>query len=113
MTTYLKCHNGYIKRGIMQTANVGIREAKMNLSKYLKKVQKGTELIITDRGRPIGKIVPIQNEDLSLEDRIKIMVDRGVIEKISSKRLNKIPPPIPVSDNIAQKFLREDRDSNE
>ncbi len=97
----------------MQSANIGIREAKMNLSKYLKKVQKGTELIITDRGRPIGKIVPIQNEDLSLEDRIKIMVDREVIEKISSKRLHKIPPPIPVSDNIAQKFLREDRDRNE
>jgi len=97
----------------MQSANVGIREAKMNLSKYLKQVQKGTEFIITDRGRPIGKIVPIQNEDLSLEDRIKIMVDRGVIEKISSKRLHKIPPPIPVAENIAQKFLREDRDRNE
>ncbi len=97
----------------MQTANVGIREAKMNLSKYLKQVQKGTELIITDRGRPIGKIVPIQNEDLSLEARIKIMVDRGIIEKTTSQRLKKIPPPIPVSDNIAQKFLREDRDRNE
>ena len=97
----------------MHSANIGIREAKMNLSKYLKKVQKGTEFIITDRGRPIGKIVPIQNQDLSLEDRIKIMVDRGVIEKISSKRIIKIPPSIPVSDNTAQEFLQEDRDNDE
>ncbi len=97
----------------MQSTNIGIREAKMNLSKYLKQVQKGTELIITDRGRPIGKIVPLQNEDLSLEDRIKIMVDQGVIEKISSKRLKKIPPPIPVPDDTAQKFLQQDGDRDE
>ena len=96
----------------MQSANIGIREAKMNLSKYLKQVQKGNELIITDRGRPIGKIVPIQDEDLSVEDRIKIMVNQGVIEKISSKRLKKIPASIPVSDNIAQKFLQQDRNQD-
>jgi prevent-host-death family protein len=94
----------------MQSASVGIRDAKIHLSKYLKLVQKGTEVIITDRGRPVGKIVPIQNVDLPLADRIKILEERGLIEKISTKRLNKIPSPIPVTANIAQKFLQEDRD---
>ena len=95
----------------MQSANVGIRDAKMHLSKYLKMVQKGTEVIITDRGRPVGKIVPIQNVDLPLADRIKILEERGLIEKISTKQLTKIPSPIPVPINIAQKFLQEHRDN--
>ena len=94
----------------MQSASVGIRDAKMHLSKYLKMVQKGTEVIITDRGRPVGKIVPIQSKDLTLEDRIKVLEDQGLIEKQSTKRMKKIPSPIPVSDNIAQKFLQEDRE---
>jgi len=94
----------------MQSASVGIRDAKMHLSKYIKMVQKGTEVIITDRGRPVGKIVPVQNEDLTLEERIKVLEDQGLLEKLSTKRLKKIPSPIPVPDNIAQKLLQEDRE---
>ena len=94
----------------MQSASVGIRDAKMHLSKYIKMVQKGTEVIITDRGRPVGKIVPIQNEDLTLEERIKVLEDQGLIEKQSTESMQKIPSPIPVSDNVAQQFLREDRE---
>ena len=67
-------------------------------------------MIITDRGRPVGKIVPIQNKDLSLEERVKALEDQGLIEKQSTKHMQKIPSPIPVPDNIAQKFLQEDRD---
>ena len=94
----------------MQSASVGIRDAKMHLSKYIKMVQKGTEVIITDRGRPVGKIVPIRNEDLNLEERVKVLEDQGLIEKQSTKRMRKIPSPIPVSDNVAQQFLQEDRE---
>ena len=96
----------------MQSASVGIRDAKMHLSKYLKMVQKGTEVIITDRGRPVGKIVPVQHQDLSLEERIKILEDQGLLNKISTKRLKKIPSPILVSGNVAQKFLQEDREND-
>jgi prevent-host-death family protein len=42
----------------MKSLRIGIREAKINLSKLLKNVQKGKEIIITDRGKPVGKIVP-------------------------------------------------------
>jgi prevent-host-death family protein len=96
----------------MQSASIGIRDAKMHLSKYLKMVQKGTEVIITDRGRPVGKIVPIQNKDLSLEERVKALEDQGLIEKQSTKHMQKIPSPIPVPDDITQKFLQEDRDDD-
>ncbi len=95
----------------MLSSIVGIRDAKMHLSKYLKLVQKGTEVIITDRGRPVGRIVPIEAVDLSLEDRIKRMEDQGLIEKHSRKIRRSIPPPIPLADGIAQNFLQEDRDN--
>ncbi len=94
----------------MQSASVGIRDAKMHLSKYIKMVQRGTEVIITDRGRPVGKIVPIQKKDLTLEERIKVLEDQGLIEKQTTKHMKKIPSPIPVSENVAQQFLREDRE---
>ncbi len=95
----------------MLSSIVGIRDAKMHLSKYLKLVQKGTEVIITDRGRPVGKIVPIKAVDLPLEDRIKRMEDQGLIEKRSRKIRRGIPPPVPLAEGHAQNFLQEDRDN--
>jgi prevent-host-death family protein len=95
----------------MQSASVGIRDAKMHLSKYIKMVQRGAEVIITDRGRPVGKIIPIQTRELSLGERVKRLEDQGLIDPIAGKSVNKIPPPIPVPNGIAQKMLQEDRDN--
>jgi len=93
----------------MQTTSVGIRDAKMHLSKYLKMVQQGTEVIITDRGRPVGKISPIHTKDLPLKERIKRMEDLGQMESATGEGQKKIPPPIPVLDGIAQRILQEER----
>ena len=95
----------------MISSTVGIRDAKMHLSKYLKLVQKGTEVIITDRGRPVGRLVPIKAVDLPIEDRIKRMEDQGLIEKHSGKIRRSLPPPIPLAEGVAQNFLKEDRDN--
>lgn len=41
-------------------AKVGIRDIRQNLSKYLRRVVKGQEeMEITDRGRPVARLVPI------------------------------------------------------
>jgi prevent-host-death family protein len=40
----------------MKTA--GIREARQNLSVLLDEVRKGREVVITDRGRPVARLVP-------------------------------------------------------
>ena len=40
----------------MRTA--GVREARQNLSALLDDVKKGREIVITERGRPVAKLVP-------------------------------------------------------
>lgn len=95
----------------MRHTSVGIRDAKIHLSRYLKLVQKGEEVVITDHGRPVGKIVPIGGRDLSLTERIERLVERGVMEPLSGERLARIPPPIPVPGGAAQTILQEDRDA--
>ncbi len=36
----------------------GIRQARQNLSALLEQVRKGREILITDRGRPVARLVP-------------------------------------------------------
>jgi len=89
--------------------SVGIREAKIHLSQLLKKVRRGMEIVITERGQPVGKIVPLHRSSLSLAERIKDLEMRGIIEEKRSPS-RPLPPPLPLEGDVAQKFLQQDRD---
>jgi len=39
--------------------DVGIRELKAKLSHYVAKAADGTAVVITDRGKPVARLVPI------------------------------------------------------
>ena len=54
----------YMEDLIMKTAAVS--ELKSLLSKYLSKVKAGEEVMITDRGKPVAKLVPISRTDMGL-----------------------------------------------
>ncbi len=38
---------------------IGIREANQHLSRYIAAVERGEEVIITRRGQPVARLVPV------------------------------------------------------
>lgn len=42
---------------------VGVRELKAKLSGYLEQVQRGSAIVVTDRGRPVARLVPLAGSD--------------------------------------------------
>ncbi len=56
----------------METIN--IHQAKTNLSRLLSRVELGEEIIISNRGIPIAKLVPFRT---SLDRRSSLGQDRG------------------------------------
>ncbi len=38
---------------------ISLREANQHLSRYVRNVEKGEELVITRRGKPVARLVPI------------------------------------------------------
>jgi prevent-host-death family protein len=91
--------------------NLGIREVKTNFSKLMKRVQEGQEVTITDRGRPIGKIISLPAAKISLEERIRSLEDQGLLDPLPKKVRKKIPPPLPSPKGLAQKYLQEGRNA--
>lgn len=61
----------------MAELRVGVRELKARLSEYLRQVKAGRTVTITDRGVPIGRLVPTGQ---SLEERVQAMLDAGLAE---------------------------------
>jgi prevent-host-death family protein len=94
------------KSGLRRTA--GVREAKARLSQLLDDVRRGREWTITDRGEPIARLVPVAQESLPLDVRLRRLEQQGVLEP-SSWRTLPVPPPLPLKKGLARKFLDEDR----
>lgn len=40
--------------------SAGIREARQDLSSLLEDVRRGREVVITERGRPVARLVPVK-----------------------------------------------------
>ena len=41
---------------------VGIRELRADLSRFVKRVRKGEEIVVTDRGKAVARLVPLEGE---------------------------------------------------
>ena len=92
----------------MQKISIGIREAKINLSKLVKNVRQGTEIILTDRGNPVARLSPVKKNSLSLQERLKQLENSRWIE-LANKKSQNLPPPLPLPANQAQRLLQQER----
>lgn len=72
----------------MDTGRIGIRELRETLSHAIRRVRAGEILEVTDRGRPIARIVPILPSSSSL-DRL---VTEGTL--IPPRQAGSLPPPL-------------------
>lgn len=60
-----------------------ISKLKASLSEYLLKVKAGEEVIITDRGKPIAKIIPMKRGEREISPHLLIL-DRAGLVKIGT-----------------------------
>lgn len=59
---------------------VGSRELKNRLGRYLSLVEKGQAILITDRGRPVAELVPVEGDarkKQGLDDRLEELAAAG------------------------------------
>jgi len=90
------------------TREAGIREAKARLSELLRDVQAGREWVITERGKPVARLVPVSAPRGPLEDRLRRLEEAGVVERRPVSQYS-LPPPLPLAAEFARQILDEDR----
>jgi prevent-host-death family protein len=74
----------------MSEVRVGVRDLKARLSKYLRQVRQGQTVIITDHGRPVGRLSPV---DQPLNERLKALQDAGLVAW-NGQKLNSVTPTV-------------------
>lgn len=90
---------------------VGSRELKNRLGQYLKLVSRGETLIVTDRGRPVARIVPTNSngaERASVDQVLKQLEAEGHI-KLGTRPFRRFKP-VRLKGKPLSRMILEDRD---
>jgi prevent-host-death family protein len=75
-------------------ATVGVAELRQNLSRYLRRVQKGERLIVTDHNRPVAELGPAPTSGAAL--------DRLIAEGIVTRpRRRGLPEPLELGGDVS------------
>ncbi len=82
--------------------DVGIRELRDSLSRYLAEVERGHTVTVTDHGRPVARIVPITT--VSKLDQL-IAEGRATPPQSAKEPLD---PPIKAEGSVSE-FIAEQR----
>lgn len=67
-------------------ATVGVARLKASLSQYLARAKAGEEVIVTERGRPVARIVPIAEDRTGIDPRL-LELERKGLARIGTGRL--------------------------
>jgi prevent-host-death family protein len=91
----------------MSEMRVGVRDLKARLSKYLRQVSQGQTVIITDHGRPVGRLSPV---DQPLDERLKALQDAGLVTWNGQKLKPVTPAAVNRSERQVSDILVEMRE---
>jgi prevent-host-death family protein len=85
----------------MCAMEVGIRELRADLSRLIKRVREGEEIVVTDRGKAVARIVPLDGLR-----RIDRLIREGVVTPAPRPWRGELPQPIegagPLSDIVLE-----------
>jgi len=83
---------------------VGIRELRNHLSRYIDDVRRGEEITITDRGRAVAKILP-----MSGERTIDRLIAEGLVTPATNRGPRTVPRPVPFQGTVSDLLADEPR----
>ena len=87
----------------------GIKEIKNNLSRYLARVKAGEEVMITQRGKPIARIVKENSKNMAIRETLAQWIDRGVVIMPGSGPGREAPARCKAAGKSVAEMVIEDR----
>lgn len=91
----------------VDTMNVGIRELKQHLSRYVARAREGETIVITDRGVPVAKLEKVQTDEPP--EALKHLIESGkLMYKGSFRYVPKAIRMLP-GEKTAVDYVREQR----
>lgn len=93
---------------------VAVSELKASLSRFLAAVKGGEEVVVTDRGKPVAKLVPVTRDDTAWPPHL-LALERAGLAKIGTGELPRgfwdLPRPKDPTNRALETLLNERAES--
>ncbi len=89
--------------------SAGIKDLKNNLSRYLSRVKKGEDILITERGKVVARIIQEDPKNASIREALSPLIVKGSVTLPSQKINKEIPVPMEVPGKPISEMAIEDR----
>jgi prevent-host-death family protein len=83
--------------------SVGIQELRDGLSRYLAEVRAGRTVTVTDHGRPVARIVPVDEPSL-----LERLIAEGLVQP-ARQRERSAPQPVEASGTVSDLVAEQRR----
>jgi prevent-host-death family protein len=90
---------------------MGLREANQSFSKAMKAVKQGKEVVLTERGKPIAVIKPLEGEEKA-ETVIRRLEAEGILRPALKRGPMPDWKPIRIKGKPMSETIREERDED-
>jgi prevent-host-death family protein len=88
---------------------IGLREANQRFSRLIKAVRGGREVLLTERGRPLAVVKPVQGGD-ETQSAIQRLEAAGFLRPARKQARLPVWSPRRVRGTAVSKTIREERD---
>lgn len=81
---------------------MGVSELRASLRSFLERVRSGEEVVVTERGMPVARIVPAQGETVVERLQREGVIGRPRTPKPHSSEWNRVTASGPVADLVSE-----------
>ncbi len=81
LNSFTSSYNVFVKVATHRD-EVGVRDLKNNLSRYLDRVQQGEEIIVTEHGKPVARLSAVDEAT----DRLAALVASGAVRPPTTRQ---------------------------
>jgi antitoxin (DNA-binding transcriptional repressor) of toxin-antitoxin stability system len=94
----------------MNIRSIGIGDLQKRLGSQIDALEPGDILVITRRGRPVARMVPVKLPEVPIDDRMSLFIAAGLFSWSGKKLPADIPQVTVRGPKTVAEMLIEDRD---
>jgi len=83
--------------------DVGIRDLRAGLSRYVERVKAGEEIVVTEHGTPVARLVPMNGER-----KIDRLIREGIVRPAQREK-GPVPEPIKIKGTVSDIVIEQRR----
>ena len=94
----------------MNIKKIGIQDLQKHLSSHINELKQGDTLVITKRGKPVARVVPVELPEVPVDEKVQLLIAAGIVSWNGRRPSSEGPRASVRGSKTVAELMLEDRD---